>query len=57
VWGIEVKSGRPSRSLRGVAAFRDRHPASGVLVVGTGGIPFEEFFASSPEEWLSSFAG
>lgn len=50
-WALEVKSGRPNR-FGGLQAFRARYPKSRVLVVGSGGIPLEEFFAADPMQWF-----
>jgi predicted AAA+ superfamily ATPase len=47
VWAIEVKSGRPGRA-QGLAAFTRRHPRAHPFVVGTGGMPLEEFFSADP---------
>jgi hypothetical protein len=52
VWALEVKSGRPGR-LSGLAAFRARYPRSHALLVGSDGIPLEDFFARSPSDLLS----
>jgi hypothetical protein len=52
VWALEVKSGRPGR-LSGLAAFRARYPRSHALLVGSDGIPLEDFFARSPSDFLS----
>lgn len=52
VWVLEVKSGRPGR-ISGLAAFRARYPKARALVVGSGGIPLEEFFASPVSRWFS----
>lgn len=49
--GIEVKSGRPDR-LRGLAAFRRRFPDARTLVVGSGGVPLEEFLREHPARLL-----
>jgi predicted AAA+ superfamily ATPase len=51
VLALEVKSGRP-RPARGLDAFRRRFPGSGTLVVGSGGVPLEEFFDRPAESWL-----
>lgn len=51
LWAIEVKSGRPG-ALRGLGAFRRAHPEARGLIVGTGGMPFDEFFSTSPRDWL-----
>jgi predicted AAA+ superfamily ATPase len=50
-WAVEVKSGRPQR-LDGLAAFRRRHPRSVPLILGSGGMPLDEFLASDPRELL-----
>lgn len=50
VTGIEVKSGDKPGSLRGLAAFARSHPGAQTLVVGAGGMPLEEFFAS---QWVA----
>lgn len=49
---LEVKSGRPGK-LSGLEAFRRRQPDSRALVIGTGGVPLEEFFTTPPETWFS----
>ena len=51
VLGIEVKSGR-LRKLSGLSAFRERFPAAEAIVVGTGGIPLNEFLSVGIEQWL-----
>ena len=51
VLGIEVKSGRPG-GASGLRAFRDRFPDARTLLVGTGGVPLNEFLSRSAEEWL-----
>ena len=51
VWAIEVKSGRP-RAASGLAAFTRRYPAARAVVVGSGGLALDDFFGSSPREWL-----
>ena len=51
VWGIEVKSGRPGKT-GGLAAFRARYPEATVLIIGSGGIPLEEFFARPATDWF-----
>lgn len=48
---FEVKSGRHTASA-GMASFRRAHANVRSLVVGTGGIPLDQFFSSSPEAWL-----
>lgn len=49
LWGIEVKSGRP-KSLRGLSSFKQRYPKAKTMIIGEGGMPFEDFFAVSPLE-------
>ncbi|MGQ0505637.1 MAG: DUF4143 domain-containing protein, partial [Myxococcaceae bacterium] len=53
ITAFEVKSGRRSHSS-GLEAFRKKHPRARALIVGTGGIPLEKFFSTSPADWLSS---
>ncbi len=48
---IEIKTSR-SRRRSGLPAFLASHPGSRALIVGAGGMPLEEFFASDPREWL-----
>jgi hypothetical protein len=52
VWALEVKSGRPGR-LSGLAAFRARYPRSHAFLVGSDGIPLEDFFARPPSNFFS----
>ncbi len=52
VWAIEVKSGRPGR-ISGLHAFRSRYSSAKALLVGSGGIPLDEFFQTDPETWLA----
>jgi uncharacterized protein len=53
VWAVEVKSGRPGR-LSGLAAFRARYPHSHALLVGSDGIPLQDFFARPPSDFFTS---
>lgn len=50
---IEVKSGRPGR-LAGMEAFRKSHPKAKSLIVGSGGMPLEEFFLMNPGNLLEA---
>ncbi len=50
--GIEVKSGRRQGRLAGLAAFQVRFPDAKPLVVGTGGVPLNEFLSEGAEYWL-----
>lgn len=47
--GIEVKSGKSSGSLSGLAAFLLAHPEAQTLTIGAAGMPLEEFFEN---EWV-----
>ena len=51
IWAIEVKSGR-SGKLSGCEAFRKKYPKAKFLLIGTSGIPVEEFFSQSPLVWF-----
>lgn len=50
-WAVEVKSGR-TRSPSGLGAFQRRFPRARALLVGSGGIPLEDFFGAAPGDWL-----
>ncbi len=49
---IEVKSGRHGERRSGLEAFMRQFHPDRVLVVGTGGIPLEEFLEQSPLRWV-----
>lgn len=49
---IEVKSGRRHGRLAGLTAFQSRFPNARLLVVGTGGVPLNEFFSEAAEYWM-----
>ena len=49
---IEVKSGRRTGSLAGLTKFAQRFKDSRPLVIGTGGVPFNEFLSESAGFWL-----
>jgi predicted AAA+ superfamily ATPase len=49
---LEVKSGRRRTSLPGIQEFSKQFEVKMKLLVGAQGIPLEEFFLRSPEEWL-----
>jgi predicted AAA+ superfamily ATPase len=49
---IEVKSGRRTRALSGLLAFQRQFPKAQTMVVGTGGIPTEEFLSRSAADWF-----
>jgi predicted AAA+ superfamily ATPase len=49
VVGLEVKSGA-SAINKGMAAFAEQFCPTKVLLVGTGGMPYEEFLKINPKE-------
>lgn len=49
---FEVKSGRRSRGLPGIAAFANKFKVKKKLLVGASGIPVEEFLLRPAEKWL-----
>lgn len=49
---IEVKSGRRKGNLAGLARFVQRFKDAKQLVVGTGGVPFNEFLSEPAGFWL-----
>ena len=51
-WAMEVKSGR-SAKLPGMDLFRRRYPEARGLLIGGNGIPLDEFFTASPQEWFT----
>ena len=52
VLGIEVKSGRSHRTLKGLRTFKERFPKARTLVVGGGGVPLDEFLWEPASHWL-----
>lgn len=52
VVGIEVKSGRSLQNLPGMAAFLRQFPSQRSLLVGGQGIPLEQFFSTSIQEFM-----
>ena len=54
VMPIEVKSGRAKGAPVGLARFRQSFGGGPGLVVGTGGVPLEDFLSRPAGEWLSS---
>lgn len=50
---IEVKSGRTRNARIALDAFTDAHGRARLLLVGSGGIPLDEFMAEKPEKWLA----
>ncbi len=51
VWAIEVKSGK-GQNQAGLTAFKKQYPKAKTLVIGSDGIPLEEFFANLPERFF-----
>jgi len=49
---IEVKSGRHKESLPGMAAFAGHFSPKKTLLVGTQGIPLEEFLGQPASFWF-----
>ncbi len=52
VAAIEVKSSRAHGAFPGMAAFTEAFRPSRKLLVGTGGIPLEEFLAQPVKHWV-----
>jgi len=55
-WAIEIKSGRAGK-LSGMEHFRRRYPEAKTLIIGTGGIPLEQFFLSDAQVWFENRSG
>ena len=55
-WAIEIKSGRAGK-LSGMEHFRRKYPEAKILIVGTGGIPLEQFFLSDSHVWFENRSG
>ena len=49
---IEVKSGRNKGALNGLRSFAENFKTSDSLLVGTGGVPLEQFLTLGAEEWM-----
>lgn len=49
---IEVKSGRDGGATPGLSAFASSFKPNRTLVVGDGGVPFDEFLASPAARWV-----
>ena len=49
---LEVKTGLGKSVLPGVSAFASQYPVTRKLLVGTGGIPVEEFLLTDPLTWF-----
>lgn len=53
VAAVEVKSGRPGRPLPGLDAFRRAHRVDRLLLVGSGGVPLEDFLEAPAATWAA----
>jgi hypothetical protein len=51
LWALEVKSGRSGR-LPGLQRFRSLYPEAQALVIGSDGIPLEEFLGGHPARFF-----
>ncbi|MFZ4115514.1 MAG: ATP-binding protein [Chthoniobacterales bacterium] len=52
IWAIEVKSGLP-RKLSGLAAFKKAYLKAKSFLIGSHGVPLEEFFSKPALSWFS----
>lgn len=52
IWAIEVKSGR-ARNRGGIEAFRRIYPDANVWMIGTDGVPLEDFFSKPAAAWFT----
>ncbi len=50
-WAIEVKSGR-DKPAGGIAAFVTHYPKAQPILIGTGGLSLDQFFACNPETFF-----
>ena len=51
---IEVKSGAPRNARSGLQAFRNEFAPKAAFLIGSGGMPLEDFFQESPMRFLKS---
>ena len=49
---VEVKSGGRIRQKRGMRAFRSKYEVNQCIVVGSAGVPLDEFLSEPAEHWL-----
>ena len=49
IWGIEVKSGNP-KNAKGISGFLKMYPEARPMIVGSEGMPLDEFFRSEPRD-------
>jgi hypothetical protein len=52
--GIEVKSGAPRQARSGLQAFRKEFAPEATFLIGSGGMPLEDFFQESPMRFFKS---
>ncbi|MFZ9071128.1 MAG: ATP-binding protein [Burkholderiaceae bacterium] len=52
---LEVKSGRKTRAPSGLVEFQKQFPRAKLLLVGTGGLPLQEFLSRSAAAWFEDF--
>ncbi len=52
IFAVEVKSGRSSPTFLGLEAFTKVYPKSKTIVIGTTGVPLEEFLEMPLSKWL-----
>ncbi|TAN41814.1 MAG: ATP-binding protein [Nitrospirae bacterium] len=52
VLAVEVKSGRSGKNF-GMSAFRSKYHKAKTLIVGSGGVAFEQFFSEPADVWLN----
>ena len=53
VVALEVKSGERHEGLHGLAAFAAQFRGVRTFLVGSDGVPIEEFLSSEPARWLA----
>ena len=51
IWAIEVKSGLP-RKISGLTAFKKAYPKAKSFLIGSHGVPLEEFFLKPALSWF-----
>ncbi len=51
IFALEVKSGLP-KTPKGLSVFKSLYPKSSVYIIGSGGVPLEEFFSQPISEFL-----
>ena len=51
---LEVKSGAPRHARSGLQAFRNEFTPKAAFLIGSGGMPLEDFFLESPMRFFQS---